>query len=71
MKIQKINFPTHDILVRKIKEWEFQKKKTLQPISIGTYLCTLYSTCFCPYTRKGKSTVALHFSHYKRISFLE
>ena len=38
MKIQKINFPTHDILVRKIKEWEFQKKKPLQPISIGTYV---------------------------------
>ena len=69
MKIKKKNFPTHDILVRKIKEWEFQKKTS--STYFYRYLCTLYSTCFCPYTRKGKSTVALHFSHYRRISFLE
>ena len=39
MKIQKINFPTHDILVWKIKEWEFQKKNSvvLQLISILMY----------------------------------
>ena len=71
MKIQKINFPTHDILVWKIKEWEFQKKLCCSSTYFYTYVPCILLVSVLKYTRKGKSTVALHFSHYKRISFLE